>query len=156
MNNKLITAAIIITLSIVGFGIVSLTKDDTQTAKSDSTASDMSTMDMKDGAATSTDQALDADSDASAAQTASSDQVTYKGFAVVQKTLKVKKGTTVTWTNQDTAQHDVTPTAETAEFKASALFGKGETYQVTFNTPGTYDYICSPHPYMKGTIEVTE
>lgn len=83
-------------------------------------------------------------------------KVTYKSFAVVEKTIKVKMGTTVTWTNQDNAKHDVTPDTETADFKASDLFGKGETYSVTFNTPGKYAYHCSPHPYMKGIIEVTE
>ncbi len=84
------------------------------------------------------------------------DTITYKGFAVSPKTLTVKKGTTVTWTNQDEADHDVTPDVETADFKTSELFGKGGTYKVTFNTPGTYSFYCSPHPYMKGTIEVTE
>lgn len=83
-------------------------------------------------------------------------KITYKGFEVVQKIIKVKKGTTVTWTNQDSAKHDVTPVSETEEFKASELFGKGGTYSVTFNTVGTYKYFCSPHPYMKGTIEVIE
>ena len=82
--------------------------------------------------------------------------VTYKGFAVVQKTIKVKKGTTVTWTNEDSAKHDVTPDQPTANFKASELFGKGGTYKMTFNTVGTFAYHCSPHPYMKGTIEVVE
>lgn len=82
--------------------------------------------------------------------------VTYKNFAVVQKTIKVKKGTTVTWTNEDNAKHDVTPETETAEFKATELFGKGESKSITFNTVGKFNYICSPHPYMKGTVEVTE
>lgn len=83
-------------------------------------------------------------------------QITYKSFDVVQKTIKVKKGTTVTWTNEDTAKHDVTPVNETDDFKTSELFGKGETYSVTFNTVGSYAYYCSPHPYMKGVVEVTE
>lgn len=83
-------------------------------------------------------------------------QVSYKGFEVIQPRITVKKGTTVTWTNQDSAEHDVTPETETADFKASELFGKGETYKVTFTTPGIYNYYCSPHPYMKGVVEVTE
>lgn len=91
-----------------------------------------------------------------AAGAETTNQVTYKGFAVVQKAIKVKKGTMVTWTNEDSAKHDVTPDKESADFKASELFGKGETYSMTFNTVGTYAYHCSPHPYMKGVIEVTE
>lgn len=84
------------------------------------------------------------------------DQITYKNFDVLEKTIIVKKGTTVTWTNEDVAAHDVVPDTETTDFKASQLFGKGETYRVTFNTPGTYTYYCSPHPFMKGSIEVVE
>ncbi len=84
------------------------------------------------------------------------DMITYKSFSVVQKSIKVKKGTTVTWVNEDNAKHDVTPDTETADFKASDLFGKGESYSVTFNTVGKFSYFCSPHPYMKGTVEVVE
>jgi plastocyanin len=83
-------------------------------------------------------------------------QVIYKDFEVMPSVIKITKGTTVTWTNQDSARHDVTPDKETSEFKASELFGKGKTHSVTFNTIGSYDYHCSPHPYMKGTIEVVE
>ncbi len=149
MNNKLLTAAIIITISILGVGAVTLMRTDSREDASTQTHSSNDTTphaqaDQKTPDATSSDMV------------ATANRVTYKDFAVVEKTIKVKKGTTVTWTNQDTAKHDVTPTVETADFKASPLFGKGETYQVTFNTVGTYGYFCSPHPYMKGTIEVTE
>lgn len=30
----------------------------------------------------------------------------------------------------------------------------GETFRFTFDTPGTYDYFCIPHPFMKGTVVV--
>lgn len=91
-----------------------------------------------------------------ASEVIETNMVTYKNFEVKQPKIRVKQGTTVTWTNEDSAKHDVTPTNETEEFKASQLFGKGETYSVTFNTVGTYSYICSPHPYMKGSVEVVE
>lgn len=139
MNNKFKTIAVVAVLAIAGIGAVAL---------------------MNNG-----DEAKDTMVDHSAKSSQSSqprmavqetNAVTYKGFAVVQKSIKVKKGTTVTWTNEDSAKHDVTPDTETDEFKTSELFGKGETYSVTFNTVGTYAYKCSPHPYMKGTIEVTE
>lgn len=72
------------------------------------------------------------------------------------KKIRVKKGTTVTWTNESNTKHDVSPTEETADFKASKLLGKGESYQATFNTVGTFNYICSPHPFMKASVEVVE
>lgn len=71
-------------------------------------------------------------------------------------TVTVARGTTVTWTNQGSQQHDVTPDTETAGFQQSELLSNGDSYSVTFNTPGTYTYHCSPHPEMTGTVVVTE
>jgi plastocyanin len=74
-------------------------------------------------------------------------------------TLKVAKGTTVTWKNADSTLHTVTSgTAEGNEsgtsFDSSYLAG-GKTFQWTFSTPGTFDYYCTLHPYMKGQIVVS-
>ena len=158
MNKKLLIPALIITAvaGVVAVGISGLigtapvgVSNNNSSQKPTATSMPMPEENMNPNMSNTTESAQSAES-------ASGDQVTYKGFAIVQKTLKVKKGTTVTWTNQDSAKHDVSPDVETADFKASELFGKGETYKVTFNTVGTYAYKCSPHPYMKGTIEVTE
>ncbi len=78
-------------------------------------------------------------------------------FAFTKSDLTIKKGTKVTWTNKDSAKHDVTPDTEDPGFVGSGkLLAKGESYSYTFTTPGKYSYNCSPHPYMKGTIEVVE
>ena len=139
MDNKLKTVIVVAVIAVLGIGAVSL--------KNKNTSDD----DMRMPVKTSTN-----DQASKTSTMMETNQITYKGFAVVQKSIKVKKGTTVTWTNEDNAKHDVTPDKESAEFQASELFGKGETYTHTFNTVGTYAYHCSPHPYMKGTIEVTE
>lgn len=86
---------------------------------------------------------------------AAPNEVTIKNFAFGPKKITVKKGTTVTWTNQDDARHDITPDEPSDNFKASELLGKGESYSFTFNTAGNYSYHCTPHPYMKGMVEVT-
>ncbi len=71
--------------------------------------------------------------------------------------LKVKKGTTVTWTNMDIAKHTITvDSGQPAGGPDGPLFGKGETYSFTFMAAGTYHYHCDPHPYMHGVVEVTE
>jgi plastocyanin len=72
-------------------------------------------------------------------------------------TIKISKGGTVTWTNQDTAMHDVKSDDDSpAKGLASPLLAKGESFSFNFDTPGVYKYHCTPHPNMTGTVEVTE
>lgn len=146
-KNTIISVVVVVVLAAVAIGATAFKNDDSKSAMNNKDMSDMSMPEnntMNNAMTEGSNQAVE------------SNQITYKGFAVSPKMLKVKKGTTVTWTNQDDAKHDVTPDSETADFKASELFGKGESYSVTFNSVGTFNYICSPHPYMKGTIEVVE
>ena len=75
-----------------------------------------------------------------------------KDFAFNPATIEVAAGTTVTWTNQDTAPH--TATAEDGSFDTGRL-DQGQAGTATFDQPGTYAYICSFHPNMTGTVEVT-
>lgn len=70
------------------------------------------------------------------------------------KVLTVKVGTKVTWTNNDTVAHTVTATGSNGG-PDSTLFGQNESYSFTFDKVGTYEYYCKPHPYMKGTVVVT-
>ena len=144
MNNKIITGVIVITIALLGLGAVTLSNNkETTPGKSNGSDNRMSSNSNKADGSTNND-------------VQEVDQITYKDFAVAPKVIRIKKGTTVTWKNEDAAKHDVTPDTETDDFKASELFGKGETHQVTFNTAGTYTFYCSPHPYMKGTVEVTD
>jgi plastocyanin len=82
--------------------------------------------------------------------------VTIKDDSFGPKNIIIKEGTTVTWTNQDSARHTVTADTASADAPKSELFGKGETYSFTFKTAGTYNYHCEVHPNMKGTITVTK
>jgi len=72
-------------------------------------------------------------------------------FTFGPQELKVKSGTTVTWTNEDDIPHTVTST--TMAFKSKAL-DSDDKFSFTFSTPGTYQYFCSLHPHMTGTIVV--
>ncbi len=80
------------------------------------------------------------------------DAVTIDGFAFAPATLTVAAGSTVTWTNKDEDPHTVV--AGNGSFHSQAL-GAGGTYSFTFPTAGTFDYICSIHPFMHGTVVVT-
>ncbi len=95
-------------------------------------------------------------SSASATEVVATDHVVIKDFAYAPARITVKKGTKVTWTNQDSAHHDITPDKDGADFAASKLLAQGESYSFTFEKTGVYAYHCSPHPYMKATVEVTE
>lgn len=76
-------------------------------------------------------------------------KVSIQNFAFSPGVLTVKKGTTVIWTNDDAAPHQV----KSAVFNSSVL-NTGDSFTFTFNEAGSYDYICSIHPSMKGTIIV--
>lgn len=81
------------------------------------------------------------------------DDLEYKPAAV-----RVKAGGTVTFTNAEKPLH----TAETRDGRPSpATFDtmrleKGDSKTVTFEKPGTYNYICGFHSFMTGTVEVAE
>jgi plastocyanin len=63
--------------------------------------------------------------------------------------LTISKGETVTWINQDSVAHTAT-----GKGFDSGLLNRGSTYKFTFKDSGAFDYICTPHPYMKGSIVV--
>jgi len=75
--------------------------------------------------------------------------VNIENYAFKPDELTIKKGETVTWINQDTVRH--TATGDSFDSK---LLEKGQSFSHTFNETGTYSYICTPHPYMKGKIIV--
>lgn len=69
--------------------------------------------------------------------------------------LKVSRGTTVKWVNNEKR------TAHSVLFLGpdgfeSERFFPGDSYSRTFDKPGSYPYRCGPHEEMKGRIEVTE
>jgi plastocyanin len=72
-------------------------------------------------------------------------------YAFLPQRITVKAGTTVTWTNDDDDSHTVASSGKL--FKSKAL-DTGDKFSFTFTTPGTYDYICSVHPYMTGAVVV--
>ena len=81
------------------------------------------------------------------------DQVTIDNFAFAPATLTVKVGSTVTWTNRDEEPHTVA--ASDGSFHSPGM-GTGATFSHTFSTAGKFDYVCSIHPSMHGTVVVTQ
>ena len=65
--------------------------------------------------------------------------------------IEVESGTTVTWTNGDKIVHTVVDVNNAFDSK---LIQPNESWSYTFDTKGSYDYYCTLHPWMKGTIKV--
>jgi plastocyanin len=78
-------------------------------------------------------------------------EVKIDNFVFAPQRVVVKAGTTVTWVNEDDIPHTIA--SNTKLFKSSAL-DTDDKFSFTFTTPGAYDYFCSLHPHMTGTIVV--
>jgi amicyanin len=79
--------------------------------------------------------------------------VAISDFKFNPDTLTVPVGATVTWTNNDEEPHTIA--AKDGSFHSPGMDTHG-TYSFTFTTAGSYDYICSIHPFMTGTVVVTK
>lgn len=79
--------------------------------------------------------------------------VAMSGYAFGPATLTVDAGDTVTWTNHDTAPHDVKTTSGPVALH-SPMLAKGSTWTYRFSVPGTYRYYCTVHPDMLATLVV--
>lgn len=92
-------------------------------------------------------------------------KVSIIGNSFSPKVIKIAPGTTVTWTNEDVFTymageyagiHNVAGTSapENSDGLSGPLLAHGESFSHTFTEEWTYDYICTPHPYMKGRVIV--
>lgn len=84
--------------------------------------------------------------------------ISNKGFA--PQTLLIKKGTRVTWTNNDTRPHQIMTDPHPLhsllpKLKGENPINKGFSYSFVFNTKGTFTYHDEINPLkLKGTIIV--
>ncbi|HEX8276567.1 MAG TPA: cupredoxin family copper-binding protein [Longimicrobiaceae bacterium] len=74
-----------------------------------------------------------------------------RGFAYTPGRIEVAAGTTVEWKNEDPMAHTVTAADGSWD---SGLIQPGASWRRVFDTPGTYSFACTPHPFMKGTVVV--
>ena len=85
---------------------------------------------------------------AGGAQASASKTIVVKNFAFNPKSLTIKKGTSVTWSFQDSVAHNVT-----GGFGHSKNIQKG-SYTFKFTKAGTFSYSCTIHPFMQAKIIV--
>ncbi|MCA1669343.1 MAG: cupredoxin family copper-binding protein [Thermomicrobia bacterium] len=81
--------------------------------------------------------------------------VNIMNFSFQPTPLTIPVGTTVVWTNQDSAPHTVTSDTGVWDSGIGSPLQKGATFRFTFTQAGTFPYHCMIHPNMHGTIVVT-
>ncbi len=77
--------------------------------------------------------------------------VEIRNYLFFPSTLTIQVGDTVIWTNAASVH---TVTSDSGNELDSETLSSGETYSHTFTTIGNFDYHCTLHPTMKGTINV--
>jgi plastocyanin len=78
-------------------------------------------------------------------------EVFIQNMSFTPNTITISAGETVTWTNKDNVNHTVT--SNTPLFDSGSL-GNGTTFSFTFPSAGTFNYHCSIHAGMTGTVIV--
>ncbi|MHB8647022.1 MAG: cupredoxin domain-containing protein [Thermomicrobiales bacterium] len=81
--------------------------------------------------------------------------VNIMNFSFQPTPLTIPVGTTVVWTNQDSASHTVTSDTGVWDSGVATPLQKGATFRFTFTQVGTFPYHCMIHPTMHGMIVVT-
>ncbi|GAA3407973.1 plastocyanin/azurin family copper-binding protein [Paenibacillus hodogayensis] len=79
-------------------------------------------------------------------------RIDIKQFSFGSGPLTVEAGSSIVFTNYDDMKHNAVATGGSF---STPLLAKGESYTITLNEPGTYDYYCEPHKaFMTGQIVV--
>ncbi len=74
----------------------------------------------------------------------------------IPSNIVVEKGKSVTWINNDSSFHSVTSGfyGEPTELFDSGYLDPYQSYTLSFDEFGTYDYFCTLHPWMKAQVIV--
>ena len=117
-------------------------------------SNDVSVIDLESGAVTAIPVGLAprkiAVQTAAAPRSSAERTISISGFAFVPALLDVRTADTVTWLNHDGAPHAVA----VKDRADSGTIMPGASFSARVDAPGSYDYICSTHPYMTGRVHV--
>ena len=93
-----------------------------------------------------------ADDAANAGAGGKANKIEIKDFMFNPMKITVKSGEKITWVNRDEEPHTVVSVGK--KFPKSSGLDTDQEYSITAGAPGTYEYFCSVHPKMTGTIVV--
>lgn len=79
-------------------------------------------------------------------------KIEIKDFAFSPQKITVKSGEKITWINHDEEPHTVVSVGK--KFQKSSALDTDQEFTITAGAPGIYEYFCSVHPKMTGTIVV--
>ena len=139
MNKILIAVLIVIVLG----GAVAYTRKSTNNSNASTSANTTSTAAKTNSTTSSTN----------AGQPAAG-SIEIKNMIFTPPQISIKKGASVTWTNNDTVAHTVTDDLTDVGGPASSNIAPGATYTFTFEKSGSFQYHCTYHTSMRGTIVV--
>ncbi len=88
----------------------------------------------------------------SRATSSASKSVSIVDYDFAPKAISINQGDTVVWTNDGTVPEGHNVTGDNG--LDSGTLKSGDTYGHTFNSAGTFSYVCTLHPLMKGTVKV--
>jgi plastocyanin len=83
---------------------------------------------------------------------AKENKIEIKDFAFNPQNITVKSGEKITWINRDEEPHTVVSVGK--KFQRSPGLDTDQEFSIIAGAPGTYEYFCSVHPKMTGTIVV--
>jgi plastocyanin len=94
-----------------------------------------------------------------ASEKVSTTLISITGSGFIPKTVKIKTGDTVTWTNTDSAPHQIASDPHPTHTAVPGLLGdpidKNETFSFTYEKTGTFTYHDELNPLsITGTVEV--
>lgn len=78
--------------------------------------------------------------------------VVIKDFAFTPTDIQIKAGDSITWINEDNARHSATNLNGAFD---TGLLGQGQKATMTFSGAGRFEYRCTPHAKMRGTISIS-
>ncbi len=84
------------------------------------------------------------------AEAAKTHRVVIQGLKYQPETLRVRRGDTVLWVNDDPMPHTVTA----AGHFDSRSIDAGKSWRYVARRAGTYPYVCTLHSNMRGSLQV--
>jgi plastocyanin len=137
------TVVVIVVILIIGAIAFGLTRNDNKGSTNQNSSTSTSQTSQNDHSQNSNQSPTNTDS------------VSIQNFAFLPGDISVKKGTSVTWTNNDGTTHTVSE-VDGKQGPNSGDLNPGAKYSFTFNEAGTFKYRCNIHTDMLGTVTVTD